>query len=222
MRLNKTGILCGLTAIPLAMLPGTAHAREAGLYRVEDPRATVRMNPGGFVIGNLVEPETFYVLEESGHWAYGRANGNADKCGWVLKAHLRRTPMRGNHPRPSCPASFSGVGKQSRDYLLAHHASEVNDVGPGSKRVKHGCGIRLTSARALWGNVKGNATAGPKLADLAPNTLVQWRYRAKANRGVILVGANGTWGFVRVDPNAPLPHTRANGHCPPGAPHVGL
>lgn len=208
-------LVVGLAMIAPVVVPGAAEARPTGLYRLQSgQRATVRTNPNGFAIGTIAGSDTFYLLQSGSKGsAYGKANGSADLCGWVEEGHLEASSLPGNHPRPACPPAFNGTGAASRDFLLAHYASEVNDVGAGSARANFGCPIRLAGDRALWGNVSGGSTAGPQLAPSA-GAKVSWRYRAKSNPGIAMVDANGVWGFIRVNPNQALPHTNSAGHCP--------
>jgi hypothetical protein len=91
-RLVAAGLSAAIAVGALVPATGSATATKTGTYKVTPDRLNVYEEPAKRYEGVLFKGETFVVkkLSKSGKYAYGKANGNVDKMGWVTASSLER------------------------------------------------------------------------------------------------------------------------------------
>lgn len=91
-RLAAFGLAGAVAATALVPATGSATATTSGTYKVKPDKVNVYEAPAMRYEGVLFKGETFVVkkLSKSGKYAYGKANGNVDKMGWVTASSLAR------------------------------------------------------------------------------------------------------------------------------------
>jgi hypothetical protein len=91
-RLVAGGLSAAIAVGALVPATGSATATKAGTYKVGPDKVNVYEEPAKRYEGVLFKGETFVVkkLSKSGKYAYGKANGNVDKMGWVTASSLER------------------------------------------------------------------------------------------------------------------------------------
>ncbi|WP_242109285.1 hypothetical protein [Luteimonas aquatica] len=160
----------------------------------------VRLNPQGFFVGTLYRNAGFYRQQTSGDYAYGYAGGNFQGCGWVETAWT----VAGGNTTPGCTGpGFTGTGAASRQYLLDHYASRVNDYIPGQSLPLKNAGnaVRIKSGvvAGFYGNYRGGSHQNLYF-NIDASTPLAWRWVSDDGRSVavnIFPGEpNALWGFV--------------------------
>jgi hypothetical protein len=176
----------------------------------------VRMNPRGFFLGTIYINAGFHRRQTSGDYAYGWATGNYQGCGWVETAH---TAAGGSTPANCSTSGFQGSGVESRQYLLANYAKNVNDYVANAATplpLKEGgtsVRIKVGSVAGFYGNYRGgtfqNRVANLTLDHTSP---IAWRWVSNDGRAVAVNLNPGTssasWGFIpREDLPDKLPYS---------------
>lgn len=128
MSITKKGVavLAAITAVgavPSAVLAGDKQDKGGdvvtvqggyGWQHVVPAGLNVRTEPQGIAIGELKAGEHFNTqgFNSNGGWAFGRAYGNTNKCGWV-----------------------DGYSDSGSSYLVQHDSGHGTPVDCGSPRV---------------------------------------------------------------------------------------
>ncbi len=227
-----TGMLVLTTLLVAA--PPNAGAVTPGTYTVTS-EMTVRLNPGGFVIGGLRAGDHIRWISgqsapsnrtgKPGAHLYVRALGKVQRCGWIINDSTKLSSHTDGVG--TCTNGFiPGSKTESRRQLVDSGIADlVNDYryGVAIDAVDWGCPLRLSGPTALYRNmsaaaddVKGtvNATTSNGLP------IFRWRYRV-AGTNILLGYADSerAWGFIRIQPNQEnkLLNTidePGSGHCP--------
>lgn len=116
--------------------------------------------------GTLFQGEGFSVGETTGNgWAWGRAGGEADRCGWVLIAEINsttRTDSTCGAPR-SEPLEDSehvpGGGPSERWYVTCESATLFGNVGGAAGALRSPAGSVGRGAALGWRYTTGNGYA---------------------------------------------------------------
>lgn len=176
----------------------------------------VRMNPRGFFLGTLYVNAGFYRRQTVDYYSYGWCTGNYQGCGWVETAY---TAAGGSTEAHCTSYGFQGYGEESRQYLLANYAANVNDYVANAATplpLKEGgtsVRIKVGSTAGFYGNYRGgtfqNRVSG---LTLDSNSKIAWRWVSDDRRAVAVNLNPGTssaaWGFIpREDLPDKLPYS---------------
>ncbi len=202
----------------LVVLAPSAFSQTVTRYVVNPgSSATVRYNPGGFVIGNLYEGAHTWPTQSYSDSRWGRAGGNCNKCGWVYNSPLS--------PSGTGSATCSGSGRTDfglpvRQGMVAEWAKTLNDYRPGTffeAGVDDGNFVRVTANVHYYGNYDGNTFRDQRTTVSVPaNTAVYWRWVSKNGEAALVRTGGAQWIFIRRDKlPASLPYSNGNSYTDP-------
>lgn len=198
-------LLAGLAlAITLTFVPEVS--AQSYVLRSNVSQVSVRMNPGGFIIGTLYSSAGIYRTQTSsnGYHYYGYCSGNYGGCGWVETTYIQP----GGSTQAACfGGGFTGTGTASRIYLLDNYARNVNDYVANAAtplplrddgqfvRIKPG------ATTGFYGNYRGGQFKNAYSGTLTDAHAVYWRWISDDGQAVLcrfnLAPGYDFWGFIR-------------------------
>jgi hypothetical protein len=191
-----------------ARIPATPLHPPAVMKVVADG-GTVRTHPMGLVTGNLKKGDHFIAeatkTDGKGNtWAWGRAQGKADKPGWMM---MKGGPTQVLHKTDQhVPKGYKSVGEATNMAKL-WKLKYVN----GKDKLKHGKDYTLRFTVKPGHEVKmfANYTPGQKptgnMQTLKPGDVVRLRYSLDGKVAMAQrkskddVDAHSKWGYVKMD-----------------------
>lgn len=210
-KMRKAFVLfCAVAFVTITALSAFAESRYVNAQSL-----LIRMNPRGFFLGTLYTNAGFYRTQTSDDYSYGWGTGNYQGCGWVETAY---TTAGGSTPSNCSSSGYQGFGADSRRYLLANYAKNVNDYVENAATalpLKEGgtrTYIKAGSVAGYYGNYRGGTFQNRAGFNLDANSYIAWRWISDDGRAVAVNLNPGTtyasWGFIpREDLPATLPYS---------------
>jgi len=180
-------LLCSLILAAAAAALGAPAAASAAYVTAGD--VAVRTYAGSpWSKGTLFRGQGFQVGHTDGAWAWGRAGGEAERCGWVLASAFNSTTKKTD---TTCGAP------QTQPLDDDEH---VAGGGPSQRWY-----VICQSAR-LFGNYRGPGDLRSQSGDLSLGDAVGWRYTVKGGYAASVDGPTGSPRFILrscIDRNPP-------------------